>query len=150
MDAWIVWLIAAGILLGVEVLTQSMWSLCLTVGFVAAMIVSLLGPGIEWQVVALIAGTFVGYLILLPIFRRRHNAYVQKSDENSRTGMDALLGRHATVTNEIRPGETGRVRIDGDNWLVKAPGCTTVIQRGEEVTVTGYESIILQVVRKEN
>lgn len=145
MEIWIIWLVAACFLLCVEVLTQSMWSLCLTVGFLAAMVVSLCGPGIEWQVVALVLGTVLGYLILLPLFRRRHNAYVQRSDTNARTGMDALLGRTGTVTNEIKPGAQGRVRIDGDNWLAIAPGCDTVIDRGTQVKVTGYESIVIQV-----
>ena len=64
---------------------------------------------------------------------------------DSRTGMDALLGRKAVVTHEIRPGELGRARIDGDNWQVRAPGVRTVIRHGEEVSVTGYDSIILTV-----
>ena len=145
MSAWLIWLIAAVILLIVEILTQSMWSLCLTIGCAAAMIVSFFGLGIDWQVGVLTVGTVAAYLILLPVFRRRHEAYVQASAENSRTGMDALLGRNAIVTQEIRPGETGRARIDGDSWQVRAPGCDTVIPRGTEVTVTGYDSIILTV-----
>jgi membrane protein implicated in regulation of membrane protease activity len=61
--------------------------------------------------------------------------------------MDALLGRRATVTQEIKPGELGRARIDGDNWQVRAPGIHTTITRGEEVIVNSYDSIILNVSR---
>lgn len=59
--------------------------------------------------------------------------------------MDALEGRRATVTHAIRPGQLGRARIDGDNWQVRAPGVDREIRAGEEVSVTGYDSIILTV-----
>lgn len=64
--------------------------------------------------------------------------------------MDALLGRRATVTHEIRPGRLGRARIDGDNWQVQAPGVGHVIPAGREVTVTSYDSIILTVEENKN
>ena len=96
------------------------------------------------QLVALPAGSVIAYLLLVPLFRRK-KTFVQKSDENSRTGMDALLGRRAVVTKEIRPGELGRARIDGDNWQVRAPGIEETLPRGADVSVTGYESIILEV-----
>ena len=63
----------------------------------------------------------------------------------ARTGMDALLGRRATVTHAIRPGELGRARIDGDNWQVQCPSATEEIKAGTEVVVTSYDSIILTV-----
>ena len=64
---------------------------------------------------------------------------------DSRTGMDALLGRRATVIHPIHPGRLGRARIDGDNWQVQAPSVCEVIPDGTEVVVTGYDSIILTV-----
>ena len=105
---------------------------------------ALCGAGMSIQLVALPAGSVIAYLLLVPLFRRK-KTFVQKSDENSRTGMDALLGRRAVVTKEIRPGELGRARIDGDNWQVRAPGIEETLPRGADVSVTGYESIILEV-----
>ncbi len=143
MEGWIIWLGMAALLLIVEVLTQTMWSLCLAVGCMASMTAALCGLAVEWQLALLVVCSFVAYLLLIPLFRRRHNHAPGAGD--SRTGMDALLGRRATVTHEIRPGECGRARIDGDNWQVRAPGAGRVIARGTEVTVTGYDSIILDV-----
>lgn len=142
MEAWIVWLTAAAGLLVIEVLTQMMWALCLTVGAVAAMVCALFGLGIEWQVGIMAATAVLTYLIFLPVFRRWH---ARNDDRASRTGMDALLGRHATVTHEIKPGSLGRARIDGDNWQVKAPSHSSTIPAGTEVVVTAYDSIILTV-----
>lgn len=147
MEAWIIWLIAAVILLTAEILTLTLWLLCLSAGSLLSMAVALLGGGIEFQLVTLVVGTFLAYLLLLPVFRRRKAGYRQKSDEDSRTGMEALLGRRAFVTKEIKPGELGRARIDGDNWQVRAPGVNEVIAHGSEVVVTGYDSIILDVAK---
>ncbi len=145
MDAWIIWLIIAAVLLTLEIMTLTLWLLCLAAGCLLSMIVALFGGAVEFQLVVLIVGTFLAYLLLMPVFKKRHASYTPKDYKNSRTGMDALLGRKAIVTKEIKPGELGRARIDGDNWQVKAPGVSTVITRGSEVYVTGYESIILDV-----
>lgn len=147
MEIWIVWLIVAAILLATEVLTQMMWALCLTAGALGAMITALCGGDLVWQVIVMSAGSVGAYLFLLPWINRRHKRMAARA---ARTGMDALLGRRATVTHEIRPGRLGRARIDGDNWQVQAPGIGHVIPAGREVTVTSYDSIILTVEENKN
>ena len=142
MQVWIIWLIVAAALLALEVMTQMMWALCLTIGTIGAMTASLCGLDLTWQVGILAALSIVAYVVLLPLFNKYH---ARQQAHAARTGMDALLGRKATVTHEIRPGQLGRARIDGDNWQVKAPGASGVIKAGEEVTVTAYDSIILTV-----
>ena len=57
--------------------------------------------------------------------------------------MDALLGRRAVVTETIHPGKLGRARIDGDNWQVRTPHDDSLVERGKEVVVIAYDSIIL-------
>lgn len=142
MEPWIIWLIAAAVLLIIEVLTQMMWALCLAIGAAGAMTCALLGLDITWQTVAMAALSVIGYVVLLPLFRRWH---ARTEAREARTGMDALLGRRATVTHAIHPGRLGRARIDGDNWQVKAPSADKTIAAGSEVTVTSYDSIILTV-----
>lgn len=142
MEPWIIWLIAAAVLLIIEVLTQMMWALCLAIGAAGAMTCAILGLDITWQTVAMAALSVIGYVLLLPLFRRWH---ARTEAREARTGMDALLGRRATVTHAIHPGRLGRARIDGDNWQVKAPSADKTIAAGSEVTVTSYDSIILTV-----
>lgn len=142
MEAWIIWLIVASLLVVIEVMTQMMWALCLSLGALGAMVCALCGLDLAWQSVAVALLSAVAYVALLPLFRRWH---ARASARNARTGMDALLGRRATVTHSIRPGELGRARIDGDNWQVQAPGVSEVIAAGSEVVVTDYDSIILTV-----
>lgn len=141
MDAWIIWLLAACVLLLIEVLSQAVWAFCFAVGCLAALLLSLFTDSLSIQGIAVALAAVAAWLLLAPIVRRweRHN------EKQTRTGMDALLGRRAIVTEEIRPGHTGRARIDGDNWQVVAPGIDSPIQTGSEVVVTAYDSIILTV-----
>lgn len=142
MSLWLIWLIAAAALIIVEVCSQMMWALCLAIGAIAAMTASIFDASLITQVIILAAASIITYIILLPWLTRRQDT---KSHKTARTGMDALLGRTAIVTNEIKPGELGRARIDGDNWQVRAPGVDHIIPRGQQVSVTAYDSIILTV-----
>ncbi len=145
MDAWIIWLIVAAILLILEVLTQTMWLLCLAIGCVGALLAAVFDLSSVWQITALAIATGAAYLLVMPWMRKIHNAMVEKKGAQATTGMDALIGRTAIVTEEIGINRQGRVRIDGDNWQVIAPATDVVIPVGSEVIVTGYDSIVLQV-----
>ncbi len=145
MEPWIIWIIAAAALLIIEILSQMVWTLCLSAGSLAGMTAALAGADPLWQAVAMAVTAVATYIVIIPWYRRWHESVIARSGHQSRTGMDALLGRRATVTQEIKPGELGRARIDGDNWQVRAPGIEETLPRGADVSVTGYESIILEV-----
>lgn len=145
MEMWIIWLIIAAVLVIVEVLSQQVWTLCMAVGCVASMLAALFGLAPMWQIVILAVVAVTAFLVLMPLFRRWHEMADKKSGREGRTGMAALLGRSAVVTEEIKPGSLGRARIDGDYWQVRAPHVAEIIRRGEEVVVTSYDSIILNV-----
>ncbi len=144
MEIWIIWLIVAAVLVITEVLTQMIWTLCLAIGCVGALVASWFGVSIVWQVIILAIVSVIAFIWLIPVFRRWHDESNKREKRDDRTGMDALLGRRAVVTEEIRPGQLGRARIDGDNWQVKS-SCDETIKKGCEVVVTSYDSIILHV-----
>lgn len=141
MSAWIIWLIAAVILLIVELFTQAVWAFSLSVGCLVAAALSVFVDSAAWQGICVAVAAVIAWLSLAPVIKRMK----EKTAHKARTGMDALLGRRAVVIDEIRPGELGRARIDGDYWQVRAPGADHVIHHGNEVTVTSYDSIILTV-----
>ena len=66
MSLWIVWISLAAVLLIVEVFTQMLWTLCLAIGCAAAMVASLLGVALEWQLILLGAVAVVAYIVLVP------------------------------------------------------------------------------------
>ena len=144
MELWIIWLIAAAVLIVIEVATQMVWTICLAIGFVASAIAGIFGVGAAWQIAIAGIVSVIAYFALKPLFEKWQKKAYDKNRHIARTGMDALLGRRGTVTDEIKPGKMGRVRIDGDNWqFVSNDG--TSIESGTQVRVTGYDSIILKV-----
>ena len=145
-EPWIIWLIACGILLITEVLTQMLWALCLAVGCLLGFAGDLCGVSPLWQFVLFIVGALLSYVLLVPLFQRWHALQVDRKGKAARTGMDALLDRRAVLADEITAERPGRGRIDGDNWqMVSDDKAVPAIPRGTEVVVTGYDSIILRV-----
>ena len=145
-EPWIIWLIACGILLITEVLTQMLWALCLAVGCLLGFAGDLCGASPLWQFVLFIVGALLSYVLLVPLFQRWHALQVDRKGKAARTGMDALLGRRAVLADEITAERPGRGRIDGDNWqMLSDDKAVPAIPRGTEVVVTGYDSIILRV-----
>ena len=142
---WIIWLIVAAVLVVVEVLSQQVWTLCLAIGCIGAVMADLFDASIPWQVTVMAISAVVAYLALMPLFKRWHDRSSASRSGEALTGMDALPGRRAFVTEVIEPGCMGRVRIDGDNWQARAPQCDTFIEVGTEVTVTAYDGNILDV-----
>lgn len=140
MDAWLIWLIIAAVLVLIELLTYMVASFCLAVGCLFAMAASLIGGGIEWQLGTLIIGTIVAFMVFAPIMRRRHKGTPAYLNSN----MDALIGREVRVAEDIPAGGIGRVRIDGDSWQAQSADCRE-IAAGERVRVLSYDSIILTV-----
>lgn len=144
MSAWIIWLIAAIVLLLLEVLTQAVWSLCFAIGCLVAMLTSLYVDSTAIQGIVLGIAAIISWILFAPAIRK----WEKRRAHSSKTGMDALIGRTAIVTEEIKPGATGRARIDGDYWQAIAPEATESILPGENVIVTGHESIVLYVTHK--
>jgi membrane protein implicated in regulation of membrane protease activity len=145
MTLWILWLVLAAALLIVEVLSQMVWTLCIAVGCLGALVGELCGLTLEWQLIILALVAVAAFIVVVPYVKRWHERQISKEGGAALTGMDALIGRKAIVTEDVRPGEKGRARIDGDVWQVVAPGVNSIISRGAEVTVTAYNSIILTV-----
>ena len=69
-EPWIIWLIACGILLITEVLTQMLWALCLAVGCLLGFAGDLCGASPLWQFVLFIVGALLSYVLLVPLFQR--------------------------------------------------------------------------------
>ncbi|MBD5180268.1 MAG: NfeD family protein [Bacteroidales bacterium] len=145
MDAWIVWLIVGVLLVALEVMSQMVWTLCMAVGCMGGLIASLCGVDAGVQIIVMAVTSIVAFIALMPLFKKWHEKHGRLSPRDDRTGMDALLGRKAVVTEAIMPGMMGRARIDGDNWQVKAPGADAVVLPGSEVSVTAYDGNILTV-----
>ena len=139
LSNWLLWLIAAAILVIVELLTNTFAAFCLVGGCALALATSLIGFGIEAQLTAAAIGSVLSFIKRQAEARRHRDCL---------SNMDALIGRTTTVTEAIGGNTPGRVRIDGDNWQAVSADASP-IDVGTKVRVTGYDSIILTVEREE-
>ena len=131
MDAWIIWLIAAGVL-GVGEMHQGGFYLApFALGAAVAAIVSLLGAGAAVSAVVFVAASAIVFATLRPLARRH-----RQLPPSIRTGAAALIGRPAIVLERIANNEgVGCVRIGGEVWTARSYDDDEVIDAGERVEV---------------
>lgn len=147
MYSWGFWLVVGVVLLIIELFTQAVWTICVAAGCIAAVIAYLMGASLALQLVVLAVFSVVSFFVLSPLLKRLYVS--EKKRRETATGMEALIGRKAFVTQEIKPGKPGRVRIDGDSWQAILSEDSGELRCGEQVEVVKHESIIL-IVKKIN
>jgi membrane protein implicated in regulation of membrane protease activity len=139
MVMWVVWLIAAGLLLVVEMMTLTFYLLWLCIGAVVAGLVSLIAPdAILFQVVL---GSLVA--IGLTVFSKPLVARFRSSRGFKDTGTD-IVGRQGIVVEAIEPGRYGQVKVGGDTWSATS---VQVLAKDETVRVIRRSSTIIEVER---
>jgi membrane protein implicated in regulation of membrane protease activity len=143
MQDWLAWFLAAIALMVAEMFTAGFWLACLSVGALVAGIVALvpgLGPAPQGITFA------VSSLLSMAGLRPQLMRYFQLGPaEGVRTGVDALLGKTAIVTERIEPRSgLGRVKVDGEDWR-GASADATIIEPGTHVTVIQVDGTTLMV-----
>ena len=140
MDIYYYWLIAAIVLVVIEIFTVSFGAICFSIGAIAAGIASYFDVSFSVQLGVFAVVSFVAFLFLRPILMK---FFLRGPDV--KTNADAIIGRKGVVSEDIDAEQhTGRVRIDGDDWkALSADG--TFIGVGSEVEVLSRESIIITV-----
>jgi membrane protein implicated in regulation of membrane protease activity len=144
MDYWLYWLIAAIILLIVEIATLWLSALCFAVGCLAALMSSLLGSSLTTQLIIL---AFTALMIFI-IFGKKWIMLQQRraNKKNLATNIDALNMREAIVVETIPENGIGRIKVDGDIWQAHSTDGSP-IEVNARVKITGHESIIMTVKR---
>lgn len=126
---WLAWLIAAAALGVAEAFTLT---LALGIFSGAALVAAVVaGFGAPWvfQLLAFAAAALVGLLVVRPIAQRHAS-----QPPLSRDGTDALVGRTATVLEEIT-AEGGLVHLAGEHWTARPLDESLVIPFGAAVDV---------------
>ncbi|NLI72419.1 MAG: NfeD family protein [Bacteroidales bacterium] len=138
MEAWHI-LIAIGIIAFIaEIFTVGFIAGAIGIGFIFAAIGNFIGLEIKWQILLFALGITLTYFLIRPFMAK----YGYRKDK-VKTNRDALIDKNGTVTEEINPlKNTGRVKIDGDDWKAKSLN-NEIIEIGTIVTVVDIDSIIL-------
>ncbi len=129
MDAWVWWLIAAGVLVVAELLTTSLVLGMIAGGAASAAVVAALGGQPPLQVAAFAVVSMILLLGVRPIARRHLH-----TPSSIRTGVAALVGAEAEVLAEVT-GRDGRVKISGEIWSARAYDGQSQYSPGESVRV---------------
>ena len=141
MDYYQIWLIAAIILVIIELLTAGFGVICFAIGALFSALVAYFTPNILWQLLVFAAVSLLTFIFLRPVLIK----LLERKTKEVKTNADALIGKIGVVSETIDADKnTGRVAIDGDDWkAVTADG--SIINKGEKVKVVSRDSIILTV-----
>jgi membrane protein implicated in regulation of membrane protease activity len=115
MAAWLLWLIAAGLFAGGEVLTLDLVLLMFGGGALGGMVVALAGGAVAFQLVAFIAVSLALLAVVRPIAKR----HLTERTPLQLDGVDTLVGRTATVTRAV-DAAGGRIRLGADEWSARS------------------------------
>jgi membrane protein implicated in regulation of membrane protease activity len=134
---WTTWLIAAAAMLLLEMFTPGFLLACLAVGAVGAAAAAALGWSIELQLSLFSAFSVLSLWLLRPMLRTWFAA------NGAKTNHDALIGAVGRVEADVKMGERGYVKIDGDSWAFEAERDYAA---NDKVRICGREGIVVRVV----
>jgi membrane protein implicated in regulation of membrane protease activity len=141
VPAWLIWLIAAGVLAGVETLSLDFVLVMCAGGAVAGAATAAAGapPAIQVLVAAVVA---IGLLAFVRPVARRHLA----GEGAQLMGTQALIGKQAIVLSEV-DAHNGLVRLNGQPWTARAYDTTQTMAAGSTVRVmeiSGATAVVWQ------
>ena len=134
MDAWVWWIVAAGVLAVAEVLTGGSLVLFMLAGGAAAGgLTAALGapPALAVGVFALVSVALLG--LVRPVARRH-----MRLSRETRTNVAALVGAEALVLESV-DGPDGRIKLAGEVWSARAYDGQSVFEPGTRVQVLQIE-----------
>ena len=138
----ITWIIVAIVVIAIDIVTSSFIFMWFSIGALVAIILSLIGVSVTWQIVAFliigVATVSIGY----PWAKKKFKADVNhvKTMEQNYIGM--------VMTAEEDMGETSKIKVSGIYWTAYNKG--KIIKKGEQYTIIGIEGNKLVVRLKED
>lgn len=145
MSSWLIWLIVLLVTVAIEMMTTVLISIWFAFGAVFALIASLLGLSISWQIaifalISIFTLTFTKPFVEKKFFPKKNIV---------KTNVDALVDKEAIVTSEISNLKgTGEVLLDGNHWTARSEK-DQIIPVSSTVLVKRIEGVKVIVVPKE-
>jgi len=137
MELWAIWLIAAGVLLVIEMMTLTFYLLWIAIGAIVAAVVDLfVADSFIWQVLLGCAVVLVLTVFTKPITRRF------RASKGFKDAVDGLIGRQGVVVETIEEGKAGIVKVGNETWSAVSD---EHLERGDDVTVVERGSAVLRV-----
>ena len=136
------WILVAIFVIAIDIVTSSFIFMWFSIGALVAIILSLLGLSVIWQIIAFlvigVANVSIGY----PWAKKKFKADVNHVPTMEQT----YIGRVMLAEEDM--GETSKIKVSGIYWTAYNKG--KVIKKGQEYTITGIEGNKLIVNLKED
>ena len=136
----LIWFIVILVAAFIEINTMDLTSVWFSIGALIAFVLALLAQPPVLQVLAFVIVSVILLVSVRPIAKN----YFRTNLVN--TNADRLVGRVAICTKEIRTGERGEVKIDGQFWTAVTSGDDSVLV-DEKVEILAIEGVKLIVVK---
>jgi len=129
VPAWLIWVIAAGVLAGAETLSLDLVLIMCAGGAAGGAITAAAGGGAVLQVIVAIVSAALLLGVVRPV-AKRHLVGIG----THQTGSAALVGKQAVVLSAV-DAHDGRVRLNGAEWSARSYDRTQSLAVGETVRV---------------
>lgn len=138
----IVWILVAIAVIAIDIITSSFVFMWFSLGAFVAIILSLIGISVAWQIVAFlvigVATVSIGY----PWAKKKF-----KADVNHVPTMEqAYIGKEMIANEDME--EKSKIKVSGIYWTAYNKG--KIIKKGERYIITGIEGNKLIVKLKED
>lgn len=137
---WTVWAVIAMLCLILELSSGDFYVTCFGIGAMCALVTSLFAVPVWAQVVAFAVFSVLSIYFLRP----RLVTLLNRSASHRVSNADAIIGRVGEVTETVRAGDYGRVKLDGDDWKAQSDEGRDLAV-GTKVRIVGRDSIIIKV-----
>jgi membrane protein implicated in regulation of membrane protease activity len=130
MEAWLLWLIAAGLFAAGEVASLDLVLLMFAGGAIGGMVLALFGAAAFVQVIAFIVVSG----LLLALVRPIATKHLTQGTPLQIDGVNTLIGRTARVTRPVDV-DGGRIRLGADEWSARTQHSGERFTEGQTVRI---------------
>jgi membrane protein implicated in regulation of membrane protease activity len=141
MEAWVIWVVVAVVLLIAEATTSAFVAVYFGLAAIAAAAIAAAGLDAAVQLLAFAALSVGSLMLTRPALKRAAGRTAA-----IRTGVDAMAGRIGVVTLPIGALEPGQVKIGGETWTARCFYDEEPIEAGSRVEVVKIEGVTALVV----
>jgi membrane protein implicated in regulation of membrane protease activity len=139
--AWQLWIIAALVFGALEIKLSGFVTLWFAIGALVSALAGALGLGINSQLLLFTLVSVALFAASRTIFKEA----LMRSASPLKTGVEAMLGQEAVVTEALSDPHGGTVRINGELWMARS--LSGPVAEGERVTVEQVDGLKLWVRR---
>lgn len=131
-----IWIALAVVFAVIEAFTLGLTTIWFAAGALIAMVAAIIGLSFTWQILIFLIGSFVIIYFTRPL------AVKHLKVGTAKTNIHSLIGEIGIVIEDIRPLETGVVKVAGQVWTAKS-NSKTIIERNTRIRILQIEGVKL-------